>query len=180
MGVSYPAIERWLFAEGVLQQTIEGIRAIGQSEKEAGAFWLGKREQTAHVSFVVLPHGIGVEESCGRWVVSAEVFGAITRWAKPRDLCLLGVAHSHIRGVPPVLSWTDRNLGVRVPGSIAAVIGNAGEDADYRRWGWYVFEGEEYRRFTREEITNRISIDSSGKFEVWMADSKGVHVWETR
>ena len=179
MGVSYPTIERWLFVEGVLRQTAEGIRAVGQSEREAGAFWLGKRQQTAHVSCAVLPHGIGVEESPGRWVVSAEVFGAITRWAKPRDLCLLGVAHSHIRGVPPILSWTDRNLGVRVPGLIAAVIGNGGEDADYREWSWYVFENQEYRRFTRREIMNRISIDSGDGFEVWMADSKGVHVLET-
>lgn len=180
MGVTYPTIERWIFAEGVLRQTIEGIRAISHSEKEAGAFWLGERQQTAHICCAVLPHGTGVEESDGRWVVAAEVFGAITRWAKPRELCLLGVAHCHVRGVPPKLSWTDRNLGVRVPGLIAAVIGNAGEDTDYRRWGWYVFEND-YRRLERREIMNRISIDLNGiSPEVWTADSTGVHLWETR
>lgn len=178
MGLSYPTIERWVFAEGALQETVGGIRAIGQSEREAGAFWLGKRQQTAQVSCAVLPHGIGVEESWGKWVVSAEVFGVITRWAKPRDLCLLGVVHSHIRGVPPILSWTDRRLGVRVPGLIAAVIGNAGEDADHLKWSWYVFEDDEYRRLTRAEVRSRIRIDSSSQFQVWVADSKSMYVSE--
>lgn len=178
MVASYPIIEEWGFGDGLLQRTVEGVRAIGQSRREAGAFWLGKREVTAHVYSLVLPHGIGVEESSGRWVVSAEVFGAITRWAKPRDLCLLGIVHSHVRGVPPILSWTDRNLGVRVPGIIAAVIGNAGEDRDHLDWGWYVFEQGDYRQLTRKEIKRRIRVDSAIGFEVWTADSNGVHVSE--
>lgn len=179
MAATYPTVEKWVIAEGIFHRTLDGVRPIGRSGREAGAFWLGKREATAHVYSVVLPHGIGVEEHHGRWAVSPEVFGAITRWAKPRKLCLLAVAHTHVRGVPPVLSWTDRNLGVRVPGMLAAVIGNAGDDADHLKWGWYVFENADYRPLARAEITERIRIDLKGGFEAWSADANGVKVLRT-
>src|SRR6266852_5582594 len=100
MAASYPAVEKWVIAEGIFHRTLDGVRAVGQSGREAGAFWLGRREATALVDSVVLPHGIGVEEHRGRWAVSPEVFGAITSWARPRSLSLLAVAHTHVRGVP--------------------------------------------------------------------------------
>jgi hypothetical protein len=179
MTASYPTVEKWVIAEGIFHRTFDGVRPIGQSGREAGAFWLGRREATAHVYSVVLPHGIGVEEHRGRWAVSPEVFGAITRWAKPRNLCLLAVAHTHVRGVPPVLSWTDRNLGVRVPGMLAAVIGNGGADADHLKWGWYVFENTDYRTLAQDEISERIRIDQNGEFEAWSADAHGVKALRT-
>ena len=179
MAANYPTVNRWVIAEGVFRQTLAGVRPIGQSGKEAGAFWLGRREATAHVDSVVLPHGIGVEEHRGRWAVSPEVFGAITQWAKPRNLCLLAVAHTHVRGVPPVLSWTDRNLGIRVPGMLAAVIGNGGDDSDHLMWGWYVFENDDYILLSQHDIGERIRVDAGGSFEVWVADANGVQVLRT-
>jgi hypothetical protein len=179
MTATYPSVDQWVIAEGVFRQTLAGVRLIGQSGKEAGAFWLGSRETTAHVDSVVLPHGIGVEEHRGRWAVSPEVFAVITRWAKPRNLCLLAVVHTHVRGVPPVLSWTDRNLGIRVPGMLAAVIGNGGDDSDHLKWGWYVFETDDYKALSEHEIGQRISVDAAGKFEVWAADANGVQLLRT-
>ncbi len=174
MAANYPAVENWLIAEGIFRWTLDGVQPIGQSGREAGAFWLGRREATAHVYSVVLPHGVGVEEHHGRWAVSPEVFGAITRWAKPRKLCLLAVAHTHVRGVPPVLSWTGRNLGVRAPGMLAAVIGNGGDDSDHLKWGWYVFENDDYRLLSGRDIGERIRIDPTGECEAWTADANGV------
>src|SRR5260370_12941707 len=135
MAENYPSIEQWVVSEGVLRRTLDGVRPIGQSGREAGAFWLGRRETMTHICSVILPHGIGVEEHRGRWTVSPEVFGVGTRWAKPRNLCLLGVAHTHVRGVPPVLSWSDRNLGVRFPDMLAVIIGNGGDDPRPLDWG---------------------------------------------
>jgi len=174
MAENYPSIDQWVVSEGVLRRTLDGIRPIGQSGREAGAFWLGRREAMTHICSVVLPHGIGVEEHRGRWTVSPEVFGAITRWAKPRNLSLLAVAHTHVRGVPPVLSWSDRNLGVRVPGMLAVVIGNGGDDSDHLQWGWYVFEDGDYRSFSAHEVGERIKIDQNGEFDSWTADASGV------
>src|SRR5712671_2632479 len=132
-----------------------------------------------HICSVVLPHGIGVEEHRGRWAVSPEVFGAITRWAKPRSLSLLAVAHTHVRGVPPVLSWSDRNLGVRVPGMLAVIIGNGGDDSDHLKWGWYVFEDGDYRPLSVHEVGERIRIDQKGEFDSWIADASGVQALRT-
>jgi hypothetical protein len=179
MAATYPPVEKWVIAEGIFRRTLEVVGPIGQSGREAGAFWLGTREATAHVYSVVLPHGVEVEERRRRWAVSHEVFGAITRWAKPRDLCLLAVAHSHVRGVPPILSWTDRNLGVRVPGMLAAVIDKGGDEADHLKWGWYVFENADYRALAQDEICERIIIDQKGEFEAWSADASGVRSLRT-
>jgi len=179
MAANYPPVDQWVIAEGVFRQTLDGVRLIGQSEKEAGAFWLGKREAVAEIFSMVLPHGLGVEEQRGRWTVSPEVFGAITRWAKPRNLCLLAVAHTHLRGVPPILSWSDRNFGIRVPGMLAVVIGNGGGDSDHLKWGWHVFEEVDYRQLSQREIGERIRIDGERKFEVWTANVSGVQALET-
>ncbi len=179
MAANYPPVKQWVIAEGIFRQTLDGVRLIAQSEKEAGAFWLGKREAVAEISSLVLPHGRGVEEHRGRWAVSPEVLGAITRWAKPRNLCLLAVAHTHLRGVPPVLSWSDRNLGVRVPGMLAVVIGNGGDDSAHVKWGWYVFEDGDYRQLSQHEIGERIRIDAVREFETWSADANGVQVLRT-
>jgi hypothetical protein len=132
------------------------------------------REAVAPVTAVVLPQGKGVEESPGQWCVSPEVFGAISRWAKPRGLALLGIAHTHIRGVPARLSWADRHRSVRVPGILAIVIGNGGEDDDHHDWGWYVYEEDDYRELSRTELRRRIQGDGSAAVEVWRADSEGV------
>ena len=168
------SIENWLVGEGILRQTLDAVRPIGRSGKEAGVFWLGSRERTARISCVVFPHGRGVEEHSERWSVAPEVFGVVTRWAKPRNLCLLGVAHIHLRGVPPVLSWSDRNLGIRFPGMLAVIIGNSGEDLDHRVWGWNLFEDGDYRPLPQREVRDRVRIDPNNQFEAWTADADAV------
>lgn len=172
----YPPIESWVVMEQVLAGTLEGVRPVGRLGREAGAFWLGRRDQTARISAVVVLRGVGVEELPNSWRVAPEVFGAVTRWAAPRNLCLLGVAHIHLRGVRPVLSGTDRSFGVRAPGVLSVVIGGAGEECDYRNWGWYVFEGSDYRAFSQSEIGKRLRIDSSSDGECWTADANGVRL----
>lgn len=123
---------------------------------------------------VVLPKGKGIEESPGQWRVSPEVFGTISRWAGPRGVTLLGTAHTHARGVPPRLSWIDRHGGVRVPGILAVVIGNGGEDDDHFAWGWYVYEADDFRQLLRPELARRIERNSREHVEIWRADSQGV------
>jgi hypothetical protein len=126
------------------------------------------------VSAVVLPRGKGVDESPAQWRVSPEVFGAISRWARPGGLTLLGIAHTHVRGVPARLSWADRHRSVRVPGILAVVIGNAGQDDDHYGWGWYVYEDDDYRELLRPELMRRVQGSSRETVEVWCADSEGV------
>src|SRR5258708_11476177 len=145
MAAVYPPIERWVVAEQVLAGTLEGVRSAGRLGREAGVFWLGRRDEMAQISAVVVLRGVGVEELPNCWRVSPEVFGAVTRWATPRNLCLLGVAHIHLGGVRPVLSWTDRSFGVRVPGVLSVVVGGAGGECDYLNLGWYVFGNSYFR-----------------------------------
>jgi proteasome lid subunit RPN8/RPN11 len=172
----YPAIGRWVVPGGVKSATLAGVRPSGRRGSESGAFWLGTRAAVSCVTTVVLPQGEGVEESPGQWRVSPEVFGAISRWAKPRGLTLLGIAHTHVRGVPPRLSWADRHRSVRVPGILAVVIGRGGEDVNHRDWGWYVFETGDYREIAVTELEERVTIAAGNSVNVWRADAKGV--WE--
>jgi hypothetical protein len=161
-----------------MSATLAGVRPSGGRGNESGAFWLGTRAAISRVTAVVLPQGDGVEESPGQWRVSPEVFGAISHWAKPRGLTLLGIAHTHIRGVPPRLSWSDRNRSVRVPGILAVVIGCGGEDANYRDWGWYVFDKGDYRDLALPELEERVEVLAENRVDVCRADAAGV--WELK
>jgi proteasome lid subunit RPN8/RPN11 len=107
------------------------------------------------------------------WRVGAEVFGTISRWAKPRGLSLLGIVHTHLPGVPARLSWADRHQSVRVPGILAVVIGNGGQDADHLDWGWYVCARDDYRRLHRTELVRRVRLNEQGA-DVWRADGEGL------
>ena len=128
MSPPYPEISEWVVPESARRATLEGVRPAGRRGRESGAFWVGSRSDVSAITGIVLPQGEGVEEYSGEWRVAPAVFGIISRWAKPRGLSLLGIAHTHMRGVPARLSWTDRHQSVRVPGILAVVIGNGGED----------------------------------------------------
>jgi len=171
---SYPMIENWVFAAGLLQATLGGVRVGGQFRKESGAFWLGIREPAARVSAVVFPRGPGVKEAPGFWRVSPEVFGAVARWAVPLGLCLLGVVHTHVGNTAPFLSWTDRRFGVRVPGVLAIVLLKGGKDGNHLNWGWYLFDHDEYRELSGSELRRRLIIDSTMDFATLCADEYDV------
>lgn len=76
-------------------------------------------------------------------------------------------------GVPPRLSWADRHQNVRVPGMLAVVIGNGGNDENEARWGWYVYETDEYRQLRGEEFLCRIR-QGSAAVDIWNANEEGI------
>lgn len=170
----YPAIQRWLIPRSLLVATREGVQEAGQSVRESGALWLGNRGETARVSAVVFPRGKGVEERAGRWKVTPEVFGAVTRWAKPQNLSLLAVVHTHLHGVPPRLSRPDREYSVQVPGILAVVIGEGGAESDHRRWGWYLYQRGNYRRLTTQDLSVYLILDIDHFFHTCTADADTV------
>jgi hypothetical protein len=115
-----------------------------------------------------------VVESPGQWQVGLDVFGAISRWAKPRGLTLLGIAHTHLHGVPPRLSWADRHRSVRVPGLLAIVVAEGGDVDDYVEWGWYEYDDSDYRKLDVPELARRVRTPLDEQVEVCRADSGGV------
>jgi hypothetical protein len=174
----YPPIEEWFIPNGACAATLAGVRPAGARGSEAGAFWLGSRSRRSRIEAVVLPSGRGVEEYPSRWRVSPEVFGAISRWAKPLKLTLLAIVHTHLPGVPVELSWVDRTEGVHAPDMLAMVIGNGGLDQCHSDWGWFVYEGNDYRRMPTSELSNRIRLTNSFQPKVYSADSRGVRLQE--
>jgi hypothetical protein len=170
----YPPIEEWLVPERVWAATLAGVQPSGQLGLESGAFWLGNRSSRTKIEAVVLPSGPGVEEHPYQWRVSPEVFGEVARWAKPLGLTLLAVAHTHITGVPVDLSWADRTRSVQVPGMLAVVIGNGGQDAVFTEWGWFIYESNDYREISRPELLNRVRVIEASHVEIFGADSTGV------
>jgi len=170
----YPDIERWRLPRVALVDTISAVSPTGRRGRETGVFWLGERASTATVTAMVMPSGEGVEEWAGQWRVSSSVFGVISRWARKRELTLLAIVHIHLPGVPPRLSWADRNLSVQVPGILSVVIGNGGADREHTQWGWYVYENGQYRRMALEELRGRLVLESLGQTSTWCADIHGV------
>lgn len=155
--------------------TAMGVQEAGEGVRESGALWLGNRNAIARVAAVVFPRGNGVEARAGRWKVAPEVFGAVTRWAKPQAFSLLAVVHTHLRGVPPRLSRADREYSVQVPGMLAVIIGDAGTELDHRRWSWYVYDRGEYRRLITEELNERLIVVEDEHFvQKWQADADSV------
>ena len=174
MSTPYPGITQWVVPHAVRRSTLDGVRPAGLRGDESGAFWLGVRADVAAVTAVVLPRGKGVEETPSHWRVAPEVFGAISRWAQPQGLTLLGIAHTHVHGVPVRLSWADRHQSVRVPGILAVVIGDGGQDEDHFGWGWYVYDKGDYREILRTELKRRVRESRTDAVGVWRADSDGV------
>jgi len=170
----YPPIERWLVPQAALDATVDAVVSASRRGNESGSFLLGHRETQALISAVVLPRGRGVEETPWYWRVGADVFGRVSSWAKPRGLSLLAILHTHLDDVPARLSIADRTRSVRVPGVLAVVIGEGGSERNVRRWGWYVFEGDDHRRFDDAELAARIAIDPLAQIELVDADADGV------
>jgi hypothetical protein len=172
----YPVIGRWIFPVDACSVTLKAVAPAGRLGNEAGAFWLGERATVSRVTTVVLPKGVGVEEQRNQWHVAPEVFGTVSRWAKPRGLTLLGIAHTHGKGGPARLSWVDRARGVHVPGILAVVIGDGGENPDPLEWGWYVYEGSDYRVLSRVELMARVEVPTDNRVDVFNADAHGVYL----
>jgi hypothetical protein len=171
----YPRIGKWVIPRSAFVATLRGVRSAGVCGKESGAFWLGQRDRTSVVQAVVLPLGVGVTEHSYYWNVDAEVFGSVTDWAKPRGLCLLAIAHTHMPGVPAVFSWADHNQIVQVDGMLGLVIGNGGADEDYQIWGWYLHERSQYRKLLRPELQRRLRVDNRSRIAVVRADARSVY-----
>jgi hypothetical protein len=176
IGTPYPPITRWLVPSALLPMTVRGLQDTGQRVRESGALWLGERATTARITAVVFPHGNGVEEGPSRWKVSPEVFGTVTRWGKPRGLCLLAVVHTHLHGIPARLSRADREYSVQIPDMLAVVIGEGGAELDARRWGWYLYDKHDYRQLLARELDERFVPENKEGLTVRRADADGV--WE--
>jgi hypothetical protein len=174
----YPPIERWLVPQAALDATLEAVVPASRRGNESGSFLLGRREQVARTSVVVVPRGLGVEETPWYWKVGGEVFGQISSWAKPRGLALLAVLHTHLADVPARLSRADRTRSVRAPGVLAVVIGHGGQDVNAHAWGWYVYDSDDYRRLDESEFAARVEIDPLVEVEIHRADADGV--WPIR
>lgn len=152
----FPPIERWLVPEAACEQTREAVLPAGRRGTESGVFWLGTRAATSIVRTVAMPIGVGVIEEPWRWSVSAELYGAVAAYAKPRGLTLLAVVHTHLSARVPHLSRTDRMQGLKVQDALAVIIGSAGEERDPARWGWFVYDRGDYRDIGLDERAERI------------------------
>lgn len=154
----YPPISRWLIPEAACELTRESVQPAGRRGTESGVFWLGTRATTSIVRVVAKPVGIGVIEEPWQWSVSAELYGAVAAYARPRDLTLLAVVHTHLSPRVPRLSPTDRTRGLKIKDALAIIIGSAGGEPDSARWGWFVYGPSGYRSLTTGEQAKRITM----------------------
>lgn len=174
----YANIDRWVVAQALLNATLQCVQPAGRLGRESGVFWLGTRGDTARVVAIAFPHGAGVEDHAGYWRVSPEVFGTTTRWAVTRGICLLGMVHTHLPGVPLKLSHTDRRCGVHAPGILEVIIGNGGNAADHRQWAWHVFENAEYHSIRGRELMHRIIVNKTDRYIGCTVNATSYEEWK--
>jgi hypothetical protein len=170
----YPPIDDWCVPSTAVAATLASVVGAGRRGNEAGVFWLGERESTASVRAIISLRGRGVLESPGRWRVTSEVYGVVSHLAREIDLVLLATAHTHGAGVPVALSRTDREDGVRVPGLLAIVIGDAGQ-ATVDEWSWNVYV-KEFHTFDAAELARRVTF-ADGDITLWRANAEGAIPW---
>jgi hypothetical protein len=154
----FPPIERWRLPRAACERTRTAVQPAGRRGNESGVFWVGHRHMTSTISAVIFPTGPGVVEAPGRWSVTPEVYAAVASWAKPRRLSLLAVVHTHVERVPPCLSRIDRTQGLKVPGALAVIIGRGGDEPDVDAWGWFVYNGGDYRALDGAERAERLEL----------------------
>lgn len=154
----FPPIERWTVPSAACEQTRTAVLPAGRRGVESGVFWLGTRAATSVVRAVAMPVGYGVVEEPGKWSVSAELYAAVAGYAKPRGLTLLGVVHTHLSPRVPRLSSTDRMQGLKVQDALAVIVGSAGKEGDPDRWGWFVYDGVDYRDLIGNERVERVEM----------------------
>lgn len=175
MGSSpYPPIDDWCVPSAAVAATLASVVGAGRRGNEAGVFWLGDRASTASVRAVVSLRGRGVLEMPGRWRVTSEVYGVVSHLASELDLVLLATAHTHGAGVPVALSRTDREDGIRVPGLLTIVIGDAGQ-APADEWSWNVYT-DEFRAFGASELVRRVTF-ADADVALWRASAEGAMPW---
>lgn len=154
----FPPIERWRIPQAACAQTREAVLPAGRGGTESGVLWLGTRAATSVVRTVAMPVGAGVVEAPWKWSVSAELYGAVAAYAKPRGLTLLGVVHTHVDAGVPRLSRTDRTQGLKVQDALAVIVCSGGEERDLAHWGWFVYDGGDYRDIGEDERAERIEM----------------------
>jgi hypothetical protein len=169
----YPAIHGWVVPERIFEITRLTLQHAGCHGRESGAVWLGRREEISLITTVILLKGPGIWEQPDYWHVSPEVLGAVTRWALPQGLCLLALVHTHLSGMPPLLSWTDRECGIRVPGVLAIIIPNGGDECDYTKWGWHVCKDGDYHRLSRGDLSKQLQL-AGVPCEAWTASAENI------
>jgi hypothetical protein len=147
----------------------------GHEGCESGVFWLGRRAATSEVLAVAYPTGQGVEETPFYWSVAPEVYGAVGAWAKPRGLCLLAVAHTHLSRERPRMSSTDRRDGLKTPDALAVIVPRGGREADYDRWGWFVYSEDDYRELEDTESARRLVFTDEATEFVVIRSPRGEH-----
>lgn len=157
----YPPIERWLIPTAACEQTRNAVLPAGRRGNESGVFWLGGRARETTVAAVVKPVGAGVIELPWQWSVTAEVYAAVSAWAKPRGLTLLATVHTHLSSHTPRMSHTDRTQGLKVPDALAVIVRSGGEEADPRRWGWSVYHDGDYRALDAGDLGARITFTAA-------------------
>jgi len=172
----YPPIDEWRVPKSAVAATLASVVGAGRRGDEAGVFWLGRRDAVAEVSAIVSLRGPGILESPGLWQVSSDVYGVVSRLAVDQGVVLLATAHTHGRGVPVMLSPTDRRHGVRVPDFLALVIGDGGEAGDPADWSWNAFDGRDFQRFDSDELARRAKV-TEGDVALFRVSGDGVRPW---
>ena len=134
----------------------------GRRGNEGVALWLGSRAKgEATVTHVVRLVGPGVRKGPALIEIDATLFNEVADVAIREGASLVGQVHSHGVGWSTDLSETDLTGGVRAPFYLSVVAPDYAlrAETEIRDCGVHFFEpGSGYRRFSRREITARISV----------------------
>lgn len=129
----------------------EEVIAFGKSRVETGGFLLAPVETADGVTVLALAGDIGVTRRRGLFAISGIALDRLFAFADAESLRVPAQFHSH--GRHAFLSPTDLAHGLRVRNFVTCVV-PFWNDPPPRpdRWGWWRFDGEEWRDEPAPEV----------------------------
>ena len=144
------------------------VADYGQLDVETGLFLAGPRGSDT-VTTVAFAGSRGVERQWGLLTLSGNAITKLLRFLTQQDLVALAQVHSH-QGAA-FLSRTDLEHGFSVEGFTSAVIPNYSQPPhDPHSWGWWRYQGDEWRPTQPFELTTSVTAVTAVTF-----DEDGVH-----
>jgi hypothetical protein len=157
----FPAVNRWVIPTGAIEVSFTEMRADGEVRGTEGiALWLGRRDDDAVITCVVLLRGPGIVREPDFVQISDALMNDVTDEAIRVGAQLVGQVHSHGPLASTNLSKIDQTGGVRVPFYLSAVAADyAAGRPDLASCAVHVFEPSgSWRWMTAAEVTDRIAV----------------------
>jgi hypothetical protein len=145
-------------AEDLISAITEDVRAYGTKRVETGGFLLAPVADPDLITTLALAGTAGITRRRGLFAVSGIALDRLFTWADEHRLRIPAQFHSH--GGRAFLSPTDLAHGLSVRGFVTCIVPFWDDPPDDPTdWGWWRFDGRDWRDEVSPELDAGRSMD---------------------